>query len=104
MKRIIISLLLGVMVLTVTAQEKVYQIDEVSVINYGDGRLLFRQANDEKAPLNGEHRLIDGYRSEYILAEFKDGMYNGKYQRFKNYTTPQKSDQLLSQEVYYFYI
>lgn len=84
MKKVMITLLLGVIALTSVAQEKVYQIDEVSAINYGDGRLLFRQANDEKAPLNGEHRLIDGYHSEYILAEFKDGMYNGKYQHFKN--------------------
>lgn len=41
-----ITLILGVIALTSVAQEKVYQIDEVSVINYGDGRLLFRQAND----------------------------------------------------------
>lgn len=66
------------------AQEKVYQIDEVSVINYGDGRLLFRQIDESKTPLNGEHRIIDGYRSEFILAEFSNGMYNGKFQYFKN--------------------
>ncbi len=28
--------------------------------------------------------IVDGYRSEYILAEFKDGMYDGEYQYFKN--------------------
>ena len=55
------------------AQEKVYQIDEVSVINYGDGRLLFRQLNDDKTPLQGEHRIIDGYHSEYLLATLKTG-------------------------------
>lgn len=84
MKKLMTLLLFGAMALTSAAQEKVYQVDEVSVINYGDGRLLFRQANDGKAPLNGQHRLIDGYRSEYVLAEFKDGMFNGKYQHFKN--------------------
>lgn len=84
MKKLMISLLLGAMVLMGSAQEKVYQVDEVSVINYGDGRLLFRKLNEEKTPLQGQHRIIDGYRSEYIIADFKDGMYNGNYQHFKN--------------------
>ena len=69
--------------LNVVAQEKVYQIEEVSVINYGDGRLLFRQQNDDKTPLQGEHRIIDGYHSEYLIANFKDGMYDGLYRHFK---------------------
>ena len=84
MKKIVLTLLLGAITLTGFAQDKVYQIDEVTVINYGDGRMLFRQADADKAPLNGSHRLIDGYHSEYILAGFKDGMYHGKYQHFKN--------------------
>lgn len=84
MKKLIISLLFGAMALTGATQEKVYQVSDISVINYGDGRLLFRQQNDDKTPLNGQHRIIDGVRSEYILAEFKDGMYNGKYQHFRN--------------------
>ena len=83
MKKIMLLLLFGVMVLTSTAQEKVYQIEEITVINYGDGRMLFRLNNEEKTPLNGSHRLIDGYHSEYILADFKDGMYHGNYRHFK---------------------
>ena len=63
--------------------QKEYQIEKVSVINYGDGRLLFRTNDDKEEPLNGKHRIIDGYHSEYILAEFKDGMYHGEYQHFK---------------------
>lgn len=76
--------LLGAIALTSTAQEKVYEIGEITAINYGDGRMLFRQNNEDKTPLNGSHRLIDGYHSEYILAEFKDGMYHGSFQHFKN--------------------
>ena len=83
MKKIMLLLLFGVMVLTSTAQEKVYQIEEITVINYGDGRMLFRLNNEEKTPLNGSHRLIDGYHSEYILADFKDGMYHGNCRHFK---------------------
>ena len=84
MVKLAISLLFVGLTLTGMAQEKVYQVDELSVINYGDGRLLFRQYDKDNTPLNGSHRIIDGYRSEYILAEFKDGMYNGDYKYFKN--------------------
>lgn len=83
MVKLAISLLFVGLTLTGMAQEKVYQVDELSVINYGDGRLLFRQYDKDNTPLNGSHRIIDGYRSEYILAEFKDGMYNGDYKYLK---------------------
>jgi len=63
--------------------QKDWQIERVTVINYGDGRLLFRSNDDKEEPLNGKHRIIDGYRSEYVLAEFKDGMYHGDYQHFR---------------------
>ena len=46
MKKVILLLLLGAWVFTSVAQEKVFQVNEVSVINYGDGRLLFRELND----------------------------------------------------------
>lgn len=84
MKKIIGMFLLGASLLTGTAQEKVLQVNDVSVINYGDGRLLFRQQDTDKTPLQGEQRIIDGYRSEYILAGFKDGMFHGAYRQFRN--------------------
>lgn len=84
MKKIIILLFFAMIAIKGSAQEKIYQINEITVLNYGDGRLLYRENNDTKAPLNGEHRIISGYSSEYILAQFKDGMYDGKYQHFKN--------------------
>lgn len=83
MKKIILALLCGMASLYTAAQEKVYQVNEISVINYGDGRLLFRELDGDKTPLQGEHRIIDGYHSEYVLASFKDGMYNGPYRHFK---------------------
>lgn len=49
--------------------QKEYKIDQVSVVNVGDGRLLFRELKTEKA-LNGEHRIIDGYHSAYVLGIF----------------------------------
>lgn len=83
MKRLFLAFLCGVIALNIGGSREVYQIDEVSVINYGDGRLLFRQLNDDKTPLQGEHRIIDGYHSEYLLANFKDGMFDGLYRHFK---------------------
>ena len=59
--------------------QKEFKIDQVSVVNVGDGRFLYRDLMTEK-PLNGEHRIIDGYHSAYILASFKDGFYDGKYE------------------------
>lgn len=91
MKRLFLAFLCGVIALNMAAQEKVYQIDEVSVINYGDGRLLFRQLNDDKTLLQGEHRIIDGYHSEYLLANFKDGMFDGLYRHFKRNALAEES-------------
>ena len=59
--------------------QKEFKIDQVSVVNVGDGRFLYRDLMTEK-PLNGEHPIIDGYHSAYILASFKDGFYDGKYE------------------------
>ena len=56
--------------------QKEYKIDQVSVVNVGDGRLLFQELKTEKA-LNGEHRIIDCYHSDYVLASFIDGFYDG---------------------------
>lgn len=63
--------------------QKDYKVEQVSAINVGDGRILFRDLKTEE-PLNGEHRIIDGYRSAYLLASFKDGFYDGAYKEYLN--------------------
>ena len=80
--KILLTSIIICMISGSVSAQKEYQIEKVSVINYGDGRLLFRTNDDKEEPLNGKHRIIDGYRSEYILAEFKDGMFHGEYQHF----------------------
>lgn len=62
--------------------QKVYQISEVAEINLGDGRKFYSERKSEK-PLNGEFRIIDGYRSEYVETTFKDGLFNGPYKEYK---------------------
>ena len=42
---------------------------------------MFQELKTEKA-LNGEHRIIDGYHSAYVLASFKDGFYDGGYKEY----------------------
>ena len=39
-------------------------------------------SHKSKRQLDGEHRIIDGYHSAYILARFKDGLYNGDYEEY----------------------
>jgi antitoxin component YwqK of YwqJK toxin-antitoxin module len=68
---------------TTAAAQSEIKIEEVDVTNIGDGRLLFRELESEKA-LAGEHRLIDGRRSEYIVAEFTEGFFNGNYEHHRN--------------------
>ena len=59
-----------------------FDVGKITVINLGDGRLLFRTMEDD-TPIEGEHRIIDGRKSEYILAQFSKGMYDGKYEFYK---------------------
>ncbi len=58
-------------------------IEQIDATNLGDGRILFR-VDETDVPLNGTHRLIDGFRSEYIVAEFADGLYNGSWEHHRN--------------------
>lgn len=41
--------------------------------------------------MQGEYRIIDGYHSEYILASFKNGMYDGLYRHFKRNVLAEES-------------
>ena len=79
MKKLILFIGLLLFAFLNVCAQKEYQIEQVSAINMGDGRILFRDLKTDK-PLDGEHRIIDGYHSAYILADFKEGLYNGKYE------------------------
>ncbi len=59
------------------------KVENITAVNLGDGKILFRELESEK-PLEGSHRLIDGYRSEYIVAEFAGGLFNGAYEHHRN--------------------
>ncbi|WP_280747769.1 toxin-antitoxin system YwqK family antitoxin [Parabacteroides sp. PF5-9] len=78
---LLLIILCGFFMPDLSAQNE-FNIEEITVINLGDGRYLHRRKSDDK-PIDGERRIIDGRRSEYKLATFKDGLYDGKYQHFK---------------------
>jgi len=59
-----------------------FSVGEITIINVGDGRMLFRSRADGE-PLQGERRIIDGRQTEYTQAHFKDGMYDGNYERHR---------------------
>ncbi|MDR0232514.1 MAG: toxin-antitoxin system YwqK family antitoxin [Dysgonamonadaceae bacterium] len=80
-KFLLASILACIFSCSVLAQSD-FSVGEITVINLGDGRLLFRSAKNDK-PLKGEHRIIDGRNSEYISAQFLDGLYDGKYERYR---------------------
>jgi antitoxin component YwqK of YwqJK toxin-antitoxin module len=65
------------------AQENLLNVGEVTVVNLGDGRMLHREA-ESKTPLQGEHRIIDGIRSEYTQAAFTDGLFDGPWAHYKH--------------------
>jgi len=81
LKFLLTGILTCIIGLSALAQSS-FSVEQVTVINLGDGRLLFRNMEDDK-PIEGEHRLIDGRKSEYILAKFSKGMYNGKYEHYR---------------------
>ncbi len=82
MKKRTLSLLLLVVTVCITSQAQEFDISRITVINLGDGRMLFRDRESDK-PIAGQHRIIDGYHSEYVQAEFAEGLYNGSYERYK---------------------
>ncbi len=82
MKNFILCLVMSVCLHTMLLAQNQYQIEQVNVVNIGDGRLLFRSLSKNE-PLQGEQRIIDGYHSAYTQANFKNGFFDGKYQEFK---------------------
>ena len=83
MKRLIITFLMSMIVLISFAQEEFILKKDLSIINVGDGKYLFRMIDADKTPLNGRHKIIDGRKSEYVVADFTNGYYNGDYAFYK---------------------
>lgn len=83
MKLHTLPLVLFLFVVCLPAEAQEFDISRITVINLGDGRMLHRTMDGEQT-LSGQHRIIDGRRSEYVEATFADGLYHGSYERHRN--------------------
>lgn len=64
--------------------QKTIQISDMELVNLGDGRYFGHNRDDNKTPINGKVRIITGYTTEYIDAEFAEGLATGKWEHFRN--------------------
>lgn len=82
MKKLVLMTLTLLFTLTAIAQENGVQIQWVERIPTGDGRMVYRYMQGEKKHLEGECRLTVSER-EYIIADFKDGFPDGRWETYK---------------------
>lgn len=78
-----ITLLLSFSCASVLAQESI-EIQDINLVNLGDGQLVGHKRNTDKTAINGKVRIINGYTSEYIDAQFTNGFAIGKWEYYKN--------------------
>ncbi|MEN9919393.1 MAG: hypothetical protein RL662_1829 [Bacteroidota bacterium] len=78
-----IAILLHSLIATICAQERI-QLNDIEIINLGDGQLFGTTRTSERTPINGKVKIINGYSSEYIDAEFSSGYPIGKWNYYKN--------------------
>ena len=80
------NLWMAIMLLCVSglvfAQEAGVRIQLVERIPMGDGTMVYRYATGNKKHLEGECRLAVNER-EYIVADFKDGLPDGKWETYR---------------------
>ena len=84
MKKIVLAL--GLLAFVFMAQGQV-KISDLKMTNLGDGRLYAEYANKEKEkdkPIDGKVRIITGYTTEYIDAEFAKGIAVGKWEYYND--------------------
>lgn len=82
MRKIFFTLILTFSVFSLIAQNKV-DISEITMTNLGDKQMYANKNDAEKTPLNGKVRIITGFTTEYIDADFKDGFGIGKWEYYK---------------------
>lgn len=78
----LITLLLFCSVHTISAQEKI-ELTDIVMNNLGDDQMYAHKRDKDKTPLNGKVRIITGFTTEYIDANFKDGYGVGKWEYYR---------------------
>ncbi|MDR2920317.1 MAG: hypothetical protein LBV72_13265 [Tannerella sp.] len=82
MKQLVVMVMALCLSLVAYAQEEGVKIQLVERIPLGDGTMVYRFATGDKKHLEGECRLAVNER-EYIVANFKDGLPEGKWETFR---------------------
>jgi antitoxin component YwqK of YwqJK toxin-antitoxin module len=105
MKKLI---LLGCFFLSVTAVcgQQPIKLSDINMTNLEDGRLYATKDDSKKKPIDGKVRIITGYTTEYLNAQFAKGYATGKWEYYKdNVLTEVKhySDGLLHGEIIEYY-
>ncbi len=75
-------ILMAVLLSQVNAQNTL-KIEEIEIVNLGDGQQYAHKRDDDKTPLEGKIRIITGYTTEYIDADFKEGYAEGRWEYYK---------------------
>ncbi len=83
MKKIIFLSAFILIVSSISAQQKL-EIADIEMTNLGDTQLYATKRDSDKTPLEGKIRIITGFTTEYIDAEFKGGYGIGKWEYYKN--------------------
>ena len=82
MKKVLLMAITLCISCLVFAQEEGVQIQWVERIPLGDGTMVYRYVMGDKKHLEGECRLTVNER-EYIVADFKNGLPEGKWETFR---------------------
>ena len=80
--RLFIFTLLTTFSFSILAQEKI-ELSDIVMTNLGDDQMYAHKRNNDKTPLNGKVRIITGFTTEYINADFKGGYGIGKWEYYK---------------------
>lgn len=64
------------------SQQKI-ELTDIVMTNLGDDQMYAHKRDEAKTPLNGKVRIITGYTTEYIDAEFKDGYGVNKWEYYR---------------------
>ena len=105
-KIVSILVILQVVFLSTLMAQKEINIQDVQIINLGDGQQFIHEWGDTKKPIDGKIRLITGITTEYTEGTAKNGYFEGKWDYYANNILKQslnfKDGYLDGKQFYYF--
>ncbi|NDV47065.1 hypothetical protein D0T49_08405 [Paludibacter sp. 221] len=60
------------------------KIEEIEMVNLGDGQMYVHKRDADKTAVDGKIRIITGYTTEYIDANFKKGYAEGRWDYYRS--------------------